>query len=492
MCSTFLISINNLMKNLLITGLLLFAVLFDSIAQEVRILTLQECIEIAVKNNISVQRSQLNLQTSEVNLQQSVGQRYPNLNLSGNYGFSWGRGIDPTTNQFTTQRIGFNGVGGSSRVGLIQGLQTTNTIRQGRLDVEASEFDVKKAVNDVSLSIALNYLNVIFNKELLENAKFQLESGEQQLDLTKKLVESGALPVSNELQLISQVATNEVNLITAENNLDLALLDLKQALLLPANEQIDISIPDIEIDQAEIESNSIADIYRTALGNQPEIKSADLRVQSANVGLAVSRGGIFPSLSLTGSFQTNYSDLFTEQFITDGTSTIEQFPTDFVTAGTSEAILRNVEVPGGTIEDYGVGEQWADNLSKGLSVSLAVPVFNGFNTRSDIQRSKITAQQAEISSVEQRNILYQSIESAYRNAIAASKTYSASQKQVAALEETFRSLENQYTLGASNFTDYQVASNNLFQAKSDLARAKYDFVFKQKVLEFYQGKPLSF
>lgn len=479
------------MKNLILTGLVLISFIFEVNAQEKRVLSLEECIEIAVKNNLSVQRSQLNLETSQVNLNQTLGQRYPSLNFNGNYGYNWGRGIDPTTNQFTTRRINFNGVGGSSSMPLIQGLQTTNSIKQSRLDVETSSLDVQKTINDISLSISLTYLNVIFNKELLGNAKFQLESSERQLDRTKKLVESGALPVSNELQLVSQVATNEVSLITAENNLDLALLDLKQALLLPTGEEVDIEIPDIQIDQAQIESSSIADIFQVATSSQPEIESADKRVESANIGLEVSKGAMYPSLNLNGSFNTNYSDLFTERYVEDGTTTPVVQQTDFQTVS-GEVIIRNVDFPNGVIEEYGISEQYGDNLSTRLALSLNIPIFNGFSTKSNIQRSKISVQQAEIAAVEQRNILYQSIESAYRNALAAAKTFSASQKQVAALEETYRAVENQYNLGSSNFTDYQVASNNLFQAKSDLSRAKYDFVFKQKVLDFYQGKPLSF
>lgn len=445
----------------LVTTLIIIS--FAALSQQKRILSLQECIDVAVENNLSVQRSELNLQNAEVNLMQSQAQRYPTLNASGNYGYNWGRGIDPTTNQFTTQRINFNGVGANSTLPILNGLQTTNSIKQSKLNREASEYDLKKSINDISLNTALNYLNVIFNKELLENARFQLESSQQQLDRTKKLVESGALPLANELQLISQVSTNEVSLINAQNNLDLALLTLKQSLLLPPGEEIDIEIPQIDIDQAEIENQRILDIYNEALSQMPEIQSADLRVQSADLGLDVSKGGLFPTLNLNGSVNTNYSDAF-----------------------------KQVNPNTGQVETTPISTQYDNNLSKRLTLGLNIPIMNGFRTRSDIQRSKITLQQAEISSTEQRNALYQTIESSYRNAVAAAKTFSASQKQVASLEETFRAVENQYNNGAANFTDYQVASNNLFQAKTDLSRAKYDFVFKQKVLEFYQGKPLTF
>lgn len=448
-------------KTGLITTLILLS--FTAISQEKRVLSLEECIEVAIENNLNVKRSQLNLRTAQVNLEQSKAGRYPSLNASGNYGFNWGRGIDPTTNQFIDQRINFNSVGASTNMPLIQGLQITNGIKQDKLSLEASKKDLEKAENDISLNTASFYLNVIFNKELAENAQFQLESSQQQLERTRILVESGALPLANKLQLESQVATNEVNLINAQNNLDLALLSLKQALLIPSEQEIDVEIPNVPIDQAEIERSSIAELYNEAVANMPEIQSAELRVQSADVGVEVAKGGMYPTVTLSGSLDTRYSDA------------AQQF-----------------DPVSGDFETIPLSTQYDNNFSRGLSASLRIPIFNGFSTRSNIQRSKISLQQAEISKKEQENTLYQTIETSYRNAVAAAKTFTASQKQVASLEETLRAVENQYNNGAANFTDYQVASNNLFQARSDLSRAKFDFIFKQKVLEFYQGKPLTF
>lgn len=445
----------------LITVLILLSL--AAVSQQKRTLTLEECIEIAVENNLNVKRSEMNLRTAEVNLEQSRASRYPSLNASGNYGFNWGRGIDPTTNQFIDQRINFNSVGASTNVPLIQGLQITNGIKQDKLTLEASRKDLERAENDISLNTASFYLNVIFNKELAENARFQLESSQQQLEQTTILVESGALPLANKLQIESQVATNEVNLITAQNNLDLAILSLKQALLLPSGQEIDVEVPNVPIDQAEIENSSIAELYNEAVVNMPEIQGAELRVQSADVGVDVAKGGIFPTISLSGSMDTRYSDA--AQLFDPVSMEFETIP---------------------------LSTQYDNNFSRGLSANLRIPIFNGFSTRSNIQRSKITLQQAEINKKEQENVLYQTIETSYRNAVAAAKTFTASQKQVASLEETFRAVENQYNNGAANFTDYQVAQNNLFQARTDLSRAKFDFVFRKKVLEFYQGKPLTF
>ena len=474
------------MKKLLFV-LLLIAFQFVN-AQKKRVLTLEKCIAIAIENNLTVQRSKLNLAISEVNLMQARGRRYPTLNARGNYGFNWGRGIDPTTNQFTTQRINFNGVGVGTSMPIISGLQTTNIIKQNKIDLEVSKFDLEKTVNGVSLNTALLYFNVIFSRELLEQSNSRLESGNRQLERTKKLVESGVLPRSDGLEFISQVATNEVNLITAQNNLDLALLDLRQSLLIPPDEQIDILISEIEVDNVEIESASVEDIYEIAIQNQPEIKEVDLRVKSAELELKVSKGAAYPGLDLNGSINTNYSDALrapnTNSIRFAGTS-----PTRFQTASGETILQQNFDVDFNTVS---LRDQYKDNLSRSFSLSLSIPIINGFNTRSSVQRSKIALRQAEIATVEQRNILRQNIESAYGNAQAAAKTFFASQRQVEALEETLRTIENKYTSGVANFTDYQVASNNLFQARSDLSRAKYDFIFRQKILDFYQNKPLTF
>ncbi|WP_425391346.1 TolC family protein [Ekhidna sp.] len=464
---------------------------FGGLSQEKRILSLEECIEIAVDNNLSVQRSELSLQGAEINLLQAQAQRYPTINLNGNYGYNWGRGIDPTTNQFIDRRINFNGVSGSTNIPIINGMQVNNSIKQSKFDKEASKYDLKRSVNDISLNISLFYLNVILNKELLDNAKFQLESSQQQYERTKVLVESGALPLANELQLQSQVASNEVAVINSQNNLDLSVLTLKQAMLLPPGQEIDIVIPEIEVDQTEIESSSVMDIYNTALENQPEMKSADLRVKSAQVGLEVSKGGMYPTLNLGGGFSTNYSDAFQDVTVASVTPTGDLNPTTFVDNNGDPIFEQDFDVQLQS-ETVPLSTQYDNNLSKRLTLSLNVPIFNGFRTRSDIQRSKIAVQQAEINKMEQRNALFQTIESSYRNALAASKTYTASQRQVEALEETYRAVENQYNNGAANFTDYQVALNNLYQARTDLSRAKFDFVFRMKVLEFYQGKPLTF
>lgn len=427
-------------------------------AQDAQVMTLQECVDLAVKNNLNVQRARLNLETAQVNKRQADFQRYPSLNAGGGWTHSWGRSIDPTTNQFITQEINSVNANGTSGMTVFNWSAINNAIKQSGSEVSASEFDVQRATNDVQLNVVTFYLNVIFNKELLDNARFQLESSKEQLERTKKLVAAGSLPRANELELMSQVSTNEVNVINAENNLNLALLSLKQSMLMPVSESLEVSAPEVEVEIPDL-SISSDDVFQTAESTMPEIKAADYRVMSAEFGYRSSVGQMYPTINFNAGISTNYS------------SAARGFPQQ---DGSEYVFL----------------EQLRDNRREFVSLGIQIPIFNGLAARSTVQRSKISMQQAQINAQEQRNVLRQTIETAYNDVQAASKSYTAALNQVQSLEETFRSVESQFNNGAANATDYQVAQNNLFRARSDLSRAKFDFIFKKKLLDFYQGKPI--
>lgn len=482
-------------RNLFIGLILCMSASFVSVSThgQEKVYTLQACIELALENNLSVQRGRLDQRTSQVNLNQSKMDRLPDFNLGVGYGSNWGRSIDPTSNQFITTKINSAGLNGSSSVTLFNGFQLSNAIRRSQVNLDAVNNDLEKVKNDVALSVATLYVNVIFNQELVENAKFQLNSTNEQLTRTSKLVDAGSVPITNLLDLQAQQATNEVTLVNAENNYNLALLQLKQALLLPGSAPMSLTVPSIEVaDIGTIEMNA-EQVYKTAEASQPQVKSADLRIEEADLGLRISKGAFAPRLSLDGSFRTNYSSAV------DGPRDITGTPFGVNILGTrtdnpsETVVLQTFQRPIiGVDPDYPLFDQFDDNLSRSVSLNLSIPVFNKWRTRSDVQRSMIARQRAEITAKEVRNELRQTIESAYNDLLAAAKSHAASEKQVKALEESYRVIENQYNLGAVNFVDFQVAANNLFIARSDLVRAKYDYLFKRKVLDFYLGKPLSF
>lgn len=453
--------------------------------------TLQECVKVALDNNLNVRRGLYNVEQFKVGLFQSKMAFLPSLNASSSYGGNYGRALNPVTNLFTNRNSTAINVQGNSSLLLFNGLRVQNSFRQSQRDYGASEQDLEKAKNDVIINVVTLYVNVIFSQELYDNANFQLNSSQQQLERIKRQVAVGGLPKGDELNQEAQVATNELNLINQENALNLALLRLKQAMQLPGSTPMRVQVPEISIEDLILEDSPEV-IYQAALLNMPEIKSAQLKVESAQMALKASKGSLYPRLSLNASAASNYSSASDNpRSALDGTTSLSSNPIGEV-QGTNNQVFGYV--PGTTIisEGYGEVDQLQDNIFKTLSLSLSIPIFNQWQTRGNVQRAAISKEIANITAQETKNSLRQTIESAYNDALAASKSYTSSLKQVNAREEAYRMSKQRFELGGINYFEFQISENDLFQAKSDLARAKYNFLFKKKILDFYQGKPIDY
>ena len=476
---------------------------FGAFAQDKSEWTLQECIDYALENNLDVKRSELNVESQDINYSQARLSRLPDANANGSYSYSWGRSIDPTTNLFVdNQRIASANGSLTSSVVLFNGMRINNSIKQNRLSYESSQMDLAASKNSVILNVITFYTNVLFARELLENARTQLSSTEQQVELTQKQVDVGALPRSNLLDLQAQKATNELNVVNRENDYLMAKIQLKQVLQLPPESEIDIVVPELDVESEPVMELSAIEIYNIALNAMPEVKSAELNTESTDIGVDVARGNLYPTLSLQGGFTTRYSDasqlptgsepVFISNPSNPNGNQVQLYQSVTFSDGND---LQTINVPATSPTGYETIDfdtQINDNLSKYVSLGVSIPIFNGFSARAGIQRAKITHQQAEINEKDVKYQLWRTIEQSYNDVTAAIKSYNASKTQVQAREESFRVMKQRYDIGAVNFTDYQIAENDLFQAKSDLLRAKYDYIFKLKVLDFYQGKPLDF
>ena len=448
--------------------------------------TLKQCIDYALANSLSIQSSNYNVESSEVELRQSKFSRLPSINGSVGYGYSWGRGLDPVSNNFVSQEIRSSNISGNASLPLYNGLTIHNTIKQNQRALAASEYDLAKAKNDLILNVANLFITVVFNKELVENAKYQLGSSKQQLDRTRKQVAAGALPKSEELNLDAQVASNEVTVAQQENALAMSLLQLKQALRIPASQGLDVLVPDLDAEDLVIDQtrNEIFDI-----------KGAEMRIQSTNFGVKASRGNFYPRLNLNAGINTNYSSAQEAQFYPDGgfrfPNNGEMPPFAYVNQDLTQGVY-SVEATGAFRNTYLFSDQIKDNIYRTLGFQLQIPILNGYNARAGVQRSIIRNQQAKIEAEQVAQNLRQNVETAYNEAIASSKVYNASLRQVQAREEAFRMMDQRFNAGAANSFEFQVSQNDLYQARTDLTRAKYDFILKKKVLDFYQGKPLDY
>lgn len=457
-----------------------------------KIWTLEECIDYAWENNLNIRGSQLDQLNNEITLKQSKFDLLPNLSAGGSVGKSFGRTIDPVSNSFVSRDFVSGGISANSSVTLYQGGRLRNTIERNKLDLEAGQLDLQKVRNDVALDVASRYLTVLLNAEQLENSRYQLEVTSAQLEQTIILVEAGSVPYSNQLDLESQVASNEVQVVNAENSFNISLLNLKQSMQMPAEQQLNIEQPDIDVTSLALTGiKDVDEVYQIAQSTMPEVKSSLLVIDSREIDEKIAKAAFLPTLSVGASLSTNYSDQARQLIGTENVD-IPATPIGFV-QGTNNIVLSNPQTQQRPVfsENYSTFNQFEDNLGQSVRINLNIPIFSKLSNTTNFQRAQINKQRAEINAQNVKNQLRQSIETAHNNALASLKSYEASQKRVSSLEESFRATQERYNVGQSSFVDFQIANNNLFAARTDLLRAKYEYIFRVKILDFYLGESIT-
>ena len=366
------------MKNRILritTLVIIITCAFTELALSQQQYTLQECIDYALENNLNVQGQQLNVQTGEVNQLQSKLQLLPSLNGSANFGYNWGLSINPGSNIATRdqQSNGFGSLNAS--LNLFNGGRVYNTIKQSQANLQASEYDLEDSKNNVILTLITFYTNVIFNKELLENSKSQLASTDSQVDRARKQVDAGALPLSALMDLQAQQARNELNVINAENALRLSLLQLKQVMLLPGDVELDVVVPEIELSENDLAGINAHKVYEIAEATMPEVKSADLQVQSADIGISLSKANYYPRLTLTAGMNTRYSSLQKDNGRLERPGTTSIVPIGAV-GTTGDIVYTQVEDVNRV--DYPVQDVLADNFGQSVALGVSIPIFNNY------------------------------------------------------------------------------------------------------------------
>jgi outer membrane protein len=464
---------NNLLTTLLF---LMLALCIQPLTSQTReYWTLEDCIEFAWQNNLQLQQQKLSVSIARENLIQSKANVYPNLNAGASHAYNVGRTVDPFTNDFITETVQSNNFNVTSGVNLFNGFQLRNIIRQNEHELEAGKLDLERSYNDVALTVASAYLQILFSLEVLENANNQLDISLQQVERTEKLVEAGTLPRGSLLTIQAQMATEELQVVNANNQLDIAILNLRQMLYLPVDDEFTIEVPQVDILPDEEVKDSPMQVYQTALQIQPEIKSAEVRVFSAEKGLAASKGARSPSLALRGSLGTGYSDARRE------TVGEPQIVIDPITGLPSVEFQTRVKP---------FNDQIRENRNYSIGIFLNIPIFNNYQVRSNISRSQINLENARIQNQIVRDQLFKTIQQAHADAQAALKRYMATEKNVVALEEAYRYTEQRFNVGMVNSLEYNDSKNRLNIANSELLQSKYEYVFRTKILEFYMGIPL--
>lgn len=447
--------------------------------------SLQKCIDYATENNIQLKQSLLITEGAGQDYFQSKLNLLPTLNGNVQYGLNQGKNIDPTTNLFVTQNINSASFSVTSGLKLFGGFAKVNEIRQRYFDFMASQYATQQTANNIALGVANAYLQVLFAQEQLSIAQEQKEISEQQQDRTQKLVDAGTLPQGSLYDIQAQVVQDELSLVTAQNQLVLTKLNLQQMLNL--EKPVEIETPDLKVPSSDVFNLSSAnEIYEQALTNQPQIKSAEFKLKSSQKGLAISRGGLYPNLSLFASISTNYSSAV--QQINKENITYDTLTIGYVLPAFSRVVSIQ---PSFSYDKVPFSTQWNNNFGQGVGVTLSVPVFNNWLTRNYISKSKLNLLNAQYNLDLEKQTLKKDVQTAYADAVAAKNKYEASLKTAAATELSFQYAEQKYNVGMMNSLDYITAKNNLVTSKSNVLQSKYEYIFRLKVLDFYQGKPLN-
>lgn len=478
------------MKHFLVTIIFFFT--FFNLQAQTTTWSLEKCVNYGIENNLIIKQRQLQVESSASSLQQSREARFaPQINASATQALRTGRSIDPFTNQFVTQSVNSTSASISANIVLFNGFATSNTIKQNEINQKANSLDVEQTKRDIALNIANAYLQVLLAEELEEASKAQVAVSKAQLERTEKLFQAGAIAEIQVLNLKSQLANDEVNVITAQNQVGLAKLNLMQQMNMPATENINIEKVKVENFINEYDKMNSQQIYEIAEKTQLNIQSADLRIQSFERGIDLARSGLFPTVTLSAGFSSAYSSAAPDQlFRPDGTSRLEQVPIGFV-GNSFDTVFTLRSVPNGKFVENGFFNQMDFNRSSFIALSVNIPIYSQGRSRNAMTQARIQQKNQRYQSQLLRQQLRQTIEQAYNDMRVAQSIYEARLKQVEALENNFKAVETRFNSGASSAIDYNLAKLNLDQAKANLIRAKYEYIFRIKVLDFYQNKPIT-
>jgi outer membrane protein len=444
---------------------------------------LQQCVDYALKHNIMLQQAEISNQITKNNTTQSKAALLPNLNGGAAHTYNFGRTIDRYTNTFANTQVLSQNYYLSSNLVLWSGLSQWNNMKANQYAYLAGTENVKQQKNDIALNVATAYINVIYCDEFLKIAKNQFDITKQQLEQTEKLANAGTLAKSAVYDVKAQLASEEVNVTTADNNFQIAMLTLKQFLNLDSTNNFKIANPDVEVQSQNLLGSSVQNIYETALKNQPSIKSAEYNFLMAEKTLLAAKGRVSPTISLNGSIGTGYSGLAKDVVgFNNVTDTLGYLGTTPFTYERQDPIFK----------DTPFNDQFKNNVNKSIGVTLSVPLFNGLQTVTSVKNAKLNALNAKLGQDLAEQNLYKVIAQSYANARAALNKYVASKSSVEASEMSFTFAQQKFNVGAISAFDFNTAKSRLVTAQSNLLQSKFDYLFKLKVLDFYQGKPLTF
>lgn len=440
------------MGRMIIAAALALAVSAGAQAQE-RVWTLPQCIDYALENNLSIKQNDLSVEQKEISLNTAENSRLPGVSGSAGQNFSFGRGLtaDNTYANTNTTNTSFS-VGAD--VPVFNGFRLKHNIELSKLDLAAATADLEKARDDIRVAVAQAYVQILYNMEILDVARSQVEIDSLQVVRLAEMASNGKASRAEVSAQEASLAQSRLSATQASNNLSLAILDLTQLLELPSPEGFRIARPSVEGLETAILMDPEA-IYAEAVQVKPSIKAEEIRLDYASKNIDLARSSYLPSVSLSGGLGTNY----------------------YTSSGFPAA---------------GFGSQLKNNFSQYVGLNLNIPIFSRFSTRNQVRGAKLSFDSQEIMLENTKKSLYKEIQQAYYNAVGSQAKYRSSVVAAASAADAFELAQARYENGKSGITEFNEAKARYMSAESDLVQARYEYLYQSKILDFYRGRALSF
>ncbi|OUS01284.1 transporter [Flavobacteriales bacterium 33_180_T64] len=453
--------------------------------------TLIECVQYALENNISVKQSELDLKTADIDKLTAIGAFLPSLNASSGVNENTGLSFNPITNN--AQTTTFLSASGNINAGytLFDGLRNIRTFQRAEISKLASQYRLDKMKDDISLFVANGYLQVILNKANLEILKSQNGVTNQQINRTQQLVDAGSLPRGDLLEIKATDASEKQSIVNAENAIRISLISLAQLLLIKDYENFDIEDEGYDIVDEGIVNKTAAEIILKAKESRSEIKIAEQNVELANKDLQIAKGGNYPTLSAFFGYNTRYTDAtsFVQQIDPNNPVVTQQIGT---VQSTGEAVV--ADFPNTITQEVGADSfinQLSQNDGISYGLSLNIPIFNGFSTRANVKRNKVNLERTKFQLEQAELDLESTVYQAYVDAKGAFKSYEAAELALESQQLAYEYAKERYDVGLTNAFDFSQSKLRYDNARIEVNRAKYDYIFKLKVLELYFGIPAT-
>lgn len=445
----------------------------------------QKCIDYAFKNNLQVKQSDINIQLGESNLKQQKLNYSPSVNASTNYNLRLGNNYDFYANTYTKALVHYQDYGVNLSQPIFDGLMTPNNIKKSKIDLQAIKLDQAVLKNNIQMQILAAFLNIMNANEQYQQAINQKTSTQEQYERMQTLIKAGGAAEKAILDIDAQLTSEELTISQIKNQLDLAYLNLKILLQLDVKQNITVQIPELPKTFNVENLQDINTIYSDALSLRPEIKSSQLKVQSAKKQIAVARGNYSPVLN----FVANTNTFFSSQSVT-----YKQQATGNNTAvGFVEGTFQRVLIPEiATISSKNpYKNQLKQNLGYAFGASLNIPIYNKYQVQTAVKQSKLQYENTLLTEKQAELDLFNSIQQAYIKAEAAIANYKSSQRNLETAQKSYDYAVERLNVGAVNQLEVNLAKTNLMNAESKWTQSKYEYVFNTKLLDFYQGKKIE-